>query len=181
MIVEGLGMPGAGGFIEKGGEPGKVPVLLGGIMAFFALVLLMRSISQRGHKFWESGSDGQPDLRGPIRSAITAIGCSFYAVGLLGAELAGWNVQYHEATAVFLFLFILGFEWESAPELGAIRWQWVQTKLPRLAGGLDAVFGWMGNKRAPYAWVIFAALLQAVLVTWAVTYQLEKEFYVTLP
>ena len=31
MIVEGLRMPGAGGFIEVGGEPGKVPILLGAI------------------------------------------------------------------------------------------------------------------------------------------------------
>jgi len=181
MIVEGWGMPGAGGFIEKGGEPGKVPVLLGGIVAAFAFILLLRSVSRNGHKLLEKIDGARPERRGPLRSTITAIGCSVYAVGLLGSSFAGWEVQYHQATGLFLFIFIVGFEWESAPDLGAVRWRWLQKRLPALAGFLANAFSGFDDTRAPYAWLIFVALLQAVLVTWAVTYLFEQEFYVRLP
>lgn len=181
MIEEGLGMPGAGGFIEEGGEPGRVPVLLGAIVALFALILLVRSVYRRGHRLMDGDGAGAMNHSGYIRSAITAVGCSVYAVGLVGTTIAGWQVPYEFATAVFLFLFIIGFEWDTAPEIGAARWAWVQVKWPAVARALAAVPSSLRGARAPYAWLTFTALVQAVLVTWAVSYLFEQEFYVLLP
>ncbi|NQW01318.1 MAG: hypothetical protein HQ483_16560 [Rhodospirillales bacterium] len=181
MIIEGLAMPGAGGFIEAGGEPGRVPVLLGCIVAFFATILLIRSVARKGHKLLENLEDTGIVTPGAWRCAATAAGCSLYAVGLLGATIGGWQVRYHEATAVFMFLFILGFEWEEAVELGGRRWNWLQARWPLLASGLAALFSSLPAARAPFVWLVFTALLQAVLVTWGVTYLFEQEFYVKLP
>ena len=46
MVFEGLRMPGAGGFIEAGGEPGRVPVMLGAILALLALALISRAAAR---------------------------------------------------------------------------------------------------------------------------------------
>ncbi len=181
MVMEGIAMPGAGGFIEVGGEPGKVPILLGVIIVFFSVILLFRSISEQGYKLTQKPAQEVAEPTGALRSALTAAGCSFYAVGLLGASIAGHDVMYHEATALFIFLFIVGFEWQSAPELGAGRWSWLQNKMPVVASTLQALFGFLSADRAPLVWVIVSALVQAVLVTWAVTYLFEQEFYVKLP
>jgi hypothetical protein len=181
MIVEGLGMPGAGGFIEAGGEPGKVPILLGAIIAIFAVVLLLRAVSQGGHRLREGERIDPEDMRGYRRTAITAFGCSFYAVGLLGASFAGWAVPYSGATCLFMFLFILGFEWEFAPEIGARRWAWFSGIWPNAANGFAALFGPLRGSRAPYAWLVFVALVQSMLVTVAVTYLFEQQFFVKLP
>lgn len=181
MVVEGIGMPGAGGFIEAGGEPGKVPILLGLILAFFSLILLLRAISEQGYKLNRKLEVDAAEPSGAIRSVLTAAGCSLYAVGLLGASIAGHDVMYHEATALFIFGFIVAFEWEAAPELGPERWQWLQNKMPSLASSIGAVFGFITPNRAPYVWVVVSALLQAVLVSWGVTYLFEQEFYVRLP
>jgi len=181
MIEEGLKMPGAGGFIEVGGEPGKVPVLLGAIIAFFAVILLVRSVFRRGHRVWEIDAIASEDKNGIRRIVLTAAGCSFYAVGLLGGHFAGWEVMYHQATGLFIFVFITAFEWEFAPELGAQRWAWLNSKLPSLGRTFRTVFSFISPTQAPYVWIIAMALLQAVLVTWGVTYLFEQEFYVQLP
>ncbi len=181
MIVEGVMLPGAGGFIEKGGEPGRVVIMLGAIVSVFALVLLVRSVIRRGYR-WGGGAEGTAVDRGAVlRAALTIIGCSFYAVGLLGSTIAGWSVQYHQATALFIFTFIVLAEWSMASELGAKRWSWLQEKAPGLAGFLEAKFGFVGAGRAPFVWLMITAFIQAALVTWAITYLFEHEFYVKLP
>lgn len=181
MIVEGLKMPGAGGYIEVGGEPGKVPILLGAIIAFFAVILLIRSVVRRGHRLWEINTIDSEDKTGILRILLTAVGCSFYAVGLLGADIAGWEVMYHQATGLFIFTFIAAFEWEFAPELGAQRWAWLTKKMPSLARTFRTVFNFIPPTQAPYVWGITVALIQSVLVTWGVAYLFEQEFYVQLP
>lgn len=141
MVAEGWSLPGAGGFIEPGGEPGRVPILLGVIVALCAVVLLVRSVSRHGHKLFENRQTDDVKKTGFIRTTLTAVGCSFYAVGLLGANIAGWEVMYPQATAMFLFLFIVGFEWEFAPELGNNRWVWLNKK-NALAGQLNTIIFW---------------------------------------
>ncbi|MCB2100305.1 MAG: tripartite tricarboxylate transporter TctB family protein, partial [Rhodobacterales bacterium] len=141
MVFEGLRMPGAGGFIETGGEPGRVPVLVGGVIALFALVLLVRSVRQGGHRRARDG-DGMSDADraqarvGTLRSLLAAVGCSVYAVGLLGAHIGGFSVSYPLATGLFILLFIMGFEWADAPEAGARRWAQLAARAPGLADAL---------------------------------------------
>jgi len=184
MIVEGWRLPGAGGFIEQGGEPGRVPIMLGAILAIFAVILMTRSVARQGHRLTEKteATETSAETRtGVRRSAITAIGCSLYAVGVLGSKWFGWHVPYPLATGLFLFLFITGFEWDSAPEQGAKRWAWLETKAPSFAGRIRSAFGFVGPERAPYVWLILTALVQAVLVSWAVSYLFERQFFVQLP
>lgn len=181
MAFEGLRMPGAGQVIEPGGEPGRVPVMLGCIISFFAAVLLIRSIGQGGHRRWVGDDDGGVRRIGALRCAYTAIGCSLYAVGLVGSTILGWQVPYYFATCLFVFLFITAFEWEYALEYGGKRWQWLNRKFPAIAGFLQSAFGFLSSVKAPYVWLIVSALIQAVLVTWAITYVFEQELYVKLP
>jgi hypothetical protein len=116
-----------------------------------------------------------------MRSAIAAIGCTAYALGLLGARIGGWQIHYEVATGLFVFLFIVGFDWQDAREYGAYRWSRVTGRWPNFAGKLRSGAGEGMIARAPYLWLIATALLQAVIVTAAVTYLFEQEFYVTLP
>lgn len=181
MAEEGLRMPGAGGFIEEGGEPGRVPVMLGVIIALLAIVLLVRAVRQGGHRL-AGVRFADPDARsGSIRCAVTALVCSLYAVGLLGATLGGHEVQYHEATFLFLAVFIIGSEWEFAGELATLRRERWARRAPRLARAVQGALGFVPAAYAPHVWLVALALLQAALITWAVTYVFENEFYVKLP
>lgn len=180
MISEGLQMPGAGGFIEKGGEPGRVPVMLGTIIAAFSAVLLVRSVVAGGHRLGDLIGAGAENRVGLVRGIATAVGC-FYAVGLVGAHIAGWKVPYNLATGLFVFVFIAAFEWQAAVEAGAARWQRLCARLPTVAGLLRAAFGFLSPRSAAFAWLVFTAGLQAVIVAAAVTYLFEQQFYVTLP
>lgn len=151
MVLEGLKMPGAGGFIEIGGEPGRVPVMIGAALMLLALVLLVRSSMQGGWQIWKLADLEENERIGIMRTACTAIGCSFYAVGLIGASIAGWEVPYYQATALFMFVFIVGFEWQQV-DVGSARIR-----------------------------LIVMALLQAIIVTSLVVYLFEQKFYVVLP
>jgi len=181
MIFEGLKMPGAGGFIERGGEPGRVPVLLGAIIAGFAAILLIRSVIAGGHRLDELAAAGTLNRVGVVRGVATAVGCSVYAVGLVGAHIFGWKVPYSLVTGLFVFVFIAAFEWQDAAESGARRWQWLCRRLPAVAGGLRAPFVFLAPRDAAYVWLLLTAGLQAVIVAAAVTYLFEQQFYVTLP
>lgn len=183
MIVSGTRMPGQEevSYIELGGEPGRVPILLGGIIAFFSLVLLIRSVRADGHRLWVGRSVAGTDRVGLIRTLGAIIGCSVYAVGLVGASLGGWKVPYVWATGVFVFFFIVAFEWELAPRIAARRWAGTLEKRPGLARWLQSTFGFLPPSRAPYVWLLVTASIQAVLVAMIVTYVFEKEFFVTLP
>ena len=131
MAVEGLRMPGAGGFIVRGGEPGRVPILIGVIIALLAVILLVRSVRRGGHRRGGIGL-ADPDVRsGAIRCGITALVCSVYAVGLLGSTLGGHEVRYDEATFLFLAVFIIGSEWGFAHELADLRRERWTRRAPR--------------------------------------------------
>lgn len=110
MVLEGLKMPGVGGFIELGGEPGRVPIMIGGTIAFLALLMLLRSSHQGGWQVWKIGQLTDNERIGGLRTVLTAAGCTFYALGLIGGSLMGFDIPYEVATAIFIFLFIVGFE-----------------------------------------------------------------------
>jgi len=181
MTVEGLRMPGAGGFIVRGGEPGRVPVMLGVIIGVLAVILLVRSVRRGGHRL-QGIRLADPDTRsGTIRCALTALVCSVYAVGLLGATIGGYQVQYRDATFIFLAVFIIGSEWGVARELADLRRERWTRRAPRLTRGVQEFLGFVPAAYAPYAWLVVLALLQAALVSWTVAYVFEHQFYVKLP
>jgi len=181
MLYEGLQMPGAGGFIEAGGEPGRVPALLGAILALLALILLSRAASRGGHRL-PTAQSIPPDTRiGILRSALTAVVCCIYALGLVGATILDWQVQYHQATFAFLFLFIAGFEWQQAADQGRQSWARMSHRAPRAMDRLAAGLRFIPASSAPYIWLSITAALQAALITAVVTYLFEQQFYVRLP
>ena len=181
MMVEGLGMPGAGGFIEAGGEPGRVPVMLGAILSILATILIGRSIVRGARLIGGDGQQSAVTWSGWVRSGLTALGCSAYAVGLLGGEIFGWQVPYRAATFVFVFLFITCFEWAEAPEMGRRRWVWLSDRFPATARRLGSGLAGVRQTWAPYLWLLSMALLQALIVTLAVGYLFEHQLYVKLP
>ena len=181
MIGEGLSLPGAGGFIEEGGEPGRVPVFLGATIAILALVLLLRAIRRGGHRLSTREPLTAERRSAVIRAATTAIGCAFYAVGLVGHRYFGIALPYAVATFVFMLAFMVISEWDLAPQIGPRRWRFLTTRAPALAGGLSAVFSFVPAAAAPFAWLVFTAAIQAAIITVAVTYVFQDLFYVTLP
>ncbi len=183
MAVEGAGMPGPEqvSYIEEGGEPGRVPILVGVILAVFAAILLIRAVRDGGHRIWVGDALDPQARTGAWRSLATAAGCTVYAVGLVGASVAGWDVPYELATAIFVFGFIVAFEWAEAPGHGAALWARILSDRPGIAGAMRSAFGFVSARQAPYVWLVANALVQAVIVTAAVTYLFERQFYVTLP
>ncbi len=181
MACEGLKMPGAGGFIEAGGEPGRVPIMLGLVLALLALILVARAVSRGGHK-WSNSKPLERDTRiGVARSALAATICCLYALVLIGATFLGWEVKYSEATFLFLLVFVAGFEWQHAPQQGERTWSRLLDTAPRLAQALISRSSPFPKSVAPYLWLLLTASLQAALVTAAVTYLFEQQFYVKLP
>lgn len=181
MIEEGARMPGAGGLIEAGGEPGKVPILLGAILAVLALALLVRTL-RRGDWRPSFAALAQPEpRRAALRALATGAGCAFYAVGLVGANVFGVHIDYEVATALFVFAFILIAEWPLAPQIAERRWRLVAARAPWLAERASAVAAALPTKLVPRLWLVFTAALQAVLVALVVTYVFRDQFLVTLP
>lgn len=182
LTVEGLRMPGAGGFIEAGGEPGRVPVMLGAIITVLAAVLVVRSVRAGGHRWMLDPGPGNSDRRiGAMRCAVAAALCSGYAVGLLGAEIAGFRVPYPLATFLFLAAFIAVFEWPAAAENGARRAAWARRRAPALIPAIDAIAVRLPDGWGARVWLLACAIAQAVAVSWVVTYLFETQFYVKLP
>jgi hypothetical protein len=88
--------------------PGIVPGFLGGIIAFLGGVLLIRSIIRKGYLLNLNKRTVKNFFLDPSskRLAITALISIIYAIVLLG------RINYEVATGLYIFFFILLFEWE---------------------------------------------------------------------
>ncbi len=183
MVAEGLRLPGAGGFIEAGGEPGRVPIMLGAAIAFLASVLIVRALRALRANGSPRAAVALTEVQriGVRRCAGTAVLCAFYAVGLLGAEIAGWKIAYHQATFAFVLVFIVAFEMRSARDNAARTHAALVRLAPGLASAVARVFAIVPSRAAPYAWLAAVALAQAAIVTAVVTWLFEKQFFVKLP
>jgi len=127
--------------------PGVVPGFLAAILILFGGVLVIRSVLAGGHRLRISASGAREVLARPgnQRLLLTAVLTIGYAGVLIG------RVPYALATGLFIFAFILLFEWEKGLP---------PARTARLVG--------------------FAAVL-AVAVTVLVSYSFERLFLVTLP
>jgi hypothetical protein len=152
VLIEALGMP---RYEERDANPYSVPGLVPGFIgvALFVLgsILLVRSIRGGGASGWRTGGAEESVaalLLGPEnrRNLVLAVVLTFgYAGGLVGA------IDFTVATAIFVSLFILLFEW--AP--------------------FDP-----GRKRAVKA---VTALVQGILVAVIIAYVFQEVFLVRLP
>lgn len=127
--------------------PGIVPAFLAVVLLVFGLVLVGRSIKAGGHRLGWTRENMKKALSAPgiQRLQLTAVLTISYAGILVG------RIPYWLATGLFIFAFILVFEWRS---------------------------GMPAKERSRIGMV--AAVL-AVIVTAAVSYVFERLFLVTLP
>ena len=125
--------------------PGIVPGLLGSVIAALGMVLLLRSVHRGGWRFDRPGV--RHFFTGPAaRRLLLVAGLTLaYAAGLVG------RIPFWLATGLFVFAFIILFEWPAASQTG---------RLPR---------------------TIAVALVQSVLTTVAVTAVFQYVFLVRLP
>ena len=125
--------------------PGLVPGLYGIIIALLALWLGARSVARGAFARNTEAPRAKREGYSNARLALAAVLCLVYAVGLIG------RMPFWVATAIFVFLFILLFEWQS---------------------------GMPWSKRArPVA----SALAVAIASSWAIFLVFERIFLVRLP
>jgi len=127
--------------------PGVVPAFLAAILILFGGVLVIRSVMMGGHRLGLSAAKAREVLARPgnQRLLVTAVLTIGYAGILIG------RVPYGLATGLFVFAFVVLFEWEKG--LAPLR-------TARLVG--------------------FAAVL-AVAVALLVSWTFERLFLVALP
>lgn len=87
--------------------PGLVPGLLGAVLAVMGAILLVRSVYAGGLRAGPGGdaADGDAERGSWPRTLLTAVLCLVYAAGLVG------HVDFRVATALFVFAFVVVFEW----------------------------------------------------------------------
>jgi putative tricarboxylic transport membrane protein len=85
--------------------PGLVPALYGTIIVVLALWLAARSIGRGALKRGEKHARQVPEGYSNLRLALAVALCCGFAVGMVG------RLPFWLATAIFVFLFILLFEW----------------------------------------------------------------------
>lgn len=185
MTVGGLMLPGPEdvSYIEIGGEPGKLPIVLGISISFLAFILILRAVKIDGLRPEQLAGRGQRDLDriAIMRGTLTALGCSLYAVGLLGRKIGAWHIPYELATFGFLFLFVLAFEWPQASETASRHRHFLDRMIPAAGHGLDSLFSAVPASRRAQFWLAISAAVYALIMTIAVTYLFETQFLVTLP
>ncbi|HSW49398.1 MAG TPA: tripartite tricarboxylate transporter TctB family protein [Bryobacteraceae bacterium] len=127
--------------------PGIVPAFLAAVLIVFGGVLVVRSIQAGGHRLGLSLTKGREVLARPgnRRLLITA------ALTIGYAALAIGRVPYAVATGLFIFAFIVIFEWER------------------------------GLATARYARLFGTAAVLAAVATGLVSWAFERLFLVTLP
>lgn len=185
MTVGGTMLPGPEevSYIEVGGEPGKLPIVLGIIIALLAFILIFRAVKVDGLRLGNiaEGSEAGADRVAMMRGGLTALGCSVYAVGLISRKIGAWHIPYELATFAFLFLFVLAFEWPAAQESARWHREFLDRLLPAAGRGLDSLFMSVSPLRRAQSWLVVNAALYAALLTASVTYLFETQFLVTLP
>lgn len=97
--------------------PGIVPAFIGMVLLIFGTVLVIRSIRRGGHHLGLSYNGFRRLFSNPghQRLLLTAVLCIGYAGFLIG------TLPYWLATGLFIFLFIILFEWERG--MNASRWR----------------------------------------------------------
>jgi len=127
--------------------PGIVPALLAVILLAFGLVLVGRSVRAGGHRFAFSREGVRRVLAdsGNRRLLVTAVLTIGYAGVLVG------HTPYSLATGLFIFLFVVAFEWRR------------------------------GMSAREYRRIGIIAGILAIAVTTAVSWVFERLFLVTLP
>ena len=127
--------------------PGIVPAFLAVVLLIFGLILVGRSVQAGGHRLGWTRETMKKSLSDPgiQRLQLTAVLTIAYAGILVG------RIPYWLATGLFIFVFILVFEWRRG----------------------------MPAKERKRIWL--GAAILAIVVTAVVAYTFERLFLATLP
>lgn len=127
--------------------PGLVPAFLASVLFIFGTVLVIRSVLRGGHRLTFTYQGFLQTLKSPgnKRLLLTGLLTLIYALFLIG------TLPYGLATGLFIFVFILLFEWEP------------------------------GMNNAQRRKNIFVAFSIALFSSIAITLVFERLFLVTLP
>ena len=127
--------------------PGIVPAFLAVVLLIFGLILVGRSVNAGGHRLGLSREGFRRILADPgnRRLLLTAVLTVVYAGVLVG------RTPYGPATGLFIFVFVVAFEWRRGMSLR----EWMRVGL--------------------------AAAILAIVFASAVSYTFERLFLVTLP
>lgn len=111
--------------------PGIVPSFLGAIITVLGIVLLVRSTRQGGYRLGLNGATVRGFLSDPAtrRFLLTLLVSAAYALGLLG------RIPYSIATGLYVFVFIVLFEYDRSMSLAA---QWKRVAIAALVALLSA-------------------------------------------
>jgi putative tricarboxylic transport membrane protein len=138
IIVESWRMP---QFEHLGAHPlsapGIVPAFLAVILIVFGGVLVARSVWVGGHRLGVTGEAARRIFAQPgnQRLLITLVLTIGYAGVLIG------RMPYALATGLFVFVFVLVFEWQ--PGLSAARWARLLAVAAVLAALTGGVVSWV--------------------------------------
>ncbi len=97
--------------------PGLVPAFLAAVILIFATVLVVRSVLRGGHRLTFTFKGFLQTLRSPgnQRLLLTAVLTIAYAAFLIG------TLPYGLATGLFIFVFIVLFEWKKGINIAQQR------------------------------------------------------------
>jgi hypothetical protein len=97
--------------------PGLVPAFLAAVILIFATVLVIRSVLRGGHRLTLTFKGFLQTLRSPEnqRLLLTAVLTIAYAAFLIG------TLPYGLATGLFIFVFIVLFEWKKGINIAQQR------------------------------------------------------------
>ena len=127
--------------------PGIVPGFIGTIIGVMSLVLLGRSIRARGYKLGITGEWIRQTLGNTvfIRASVTTLFCLIYGLVLVGP------LPYPVSTFIFMFLFVVLFEYDRQTPLGKQRKMIIKAFIEAVivSGAVSALFYYVFLVRLP--------------------------------
>ncbi len=149
--------------------PGIVTGVLGGVLLVLGIFMIVRAAAKGGWRFAGSGAAIREALltRGGAKLLLTLGLTLGYAAGLVG------RIRFEWATILFLFVFILLFEWNK-PAAGGDQLRVFQ----RIDGFFMRVFGGTAGLRIR---TMVAAAILATVVAFTVVYVFQEVFRIRLP
>lgn len=117
--------------------PGIVPAFLGIVIFIFAVILVVRSIRAGGHHMGVSRESPRHILSQPGNQRLLV--CAFLSIGYAGILIG--TLPYWLATGLYLFAFVMMFEWRRA--VAGADWARLVAVAGILAVGTSAAVTWV--------------------------------------
>ncbi|WP_434359980.1 tripartite tricarboxylate transporter TctB family protein [Parasalinivibrio latis] len=111
FVYEGINLPGPEtvSYIEKGGEPGRMPVILGVINLIFALILFFRKPVDVPPGKSQNSEIRQQLARGGL---FTGALCVVFALGFIFFAMQASEAMFGILCFLFISIFVVFFEWK---------------------------------------------------------------------